>query len=184
MRNLAEVLQAELEVVQQLIAACREEQAALVANDLAGIQAATARKGELARQLGDLEQERQQVVMKVPGTTNLSKEAANGDTPNPAQGLQLRERGELPEEKGEASPAGTTPAGRLTPGNLPEIKGGNSPTGSSEALRAALRQAVREFQEINDTNRLLTRQSLAYVQKILSLLVPEGTAPGIMDRVV
>ncbi|MGI9862431.1 flagellar protein FlgN [Moorella naiadis] len=146
MRSLAEVLQAELEVVRQLITACREEQAALITNDLAGIQAATARKGDLARRLGELEQERQQVMM-----------------------LEVPDRA--------ASTTRQVQRGQVTGASPP-------PTDFSEALRATLRQAVREFQEINDTNRLLTRQSLAYVQKILSLLVPEGTLPAIMDRVV
>ncbi|BCV20774.1 flagellar protein FlgN [Moorella sp. Hama-1] len=128
MRSLAEVLQVELEVVQQLITACRDEQGALVTNDLAGIQAATGRKGDLARYLATLEEERRQVVETSPDASVYD------------DGINH--------------------------------------------LRDALKQTVREFQEINETNRLLTRQSLAYVQKILSLLVPEGTPAGIMDRVV
>ncbi|MDN5344595.1 MAG: hypothetical protein PWQ18_706 [Clostridia bacterium] len=145
MRELAEVLHDELEVVRQLLAVGREEQAALAADDLAAIQSATGRKGELARRLGELEQERLQVMEKMPGTDNLFQGFSNRTASTTMQ-VQHYD--------------------------------------SSEALRAALRQAVRELQEVNETNRFLARQSLAYVQRMLALLAPEGAAPALMDRMV
>ncbi|KYH32698.1 flagella synthesis protein FlgN [Neomoorella mulderi] len=134
MRELAAVLQAELDVVRELLVVCRQEQDALVADNIEAIRAAAGRKGELARRLAVLEEERQRVM-------------AAGPT-NAAGPLACRENGD------------------------DEVS----------RLRDALRQAVRELQEVNETNRLLARQSLAYVQKMLSLLLPEGPGPGIMDR--
>ncbi|WP_338834391.1 hypothetical protein MHLNE_07340 [Moorella humiferrea] len=124
MRELAEVLQAELDVVQELLGVCRQEQDALVADDIEAIRAAAGRKGELSRRLAVLEEERQQVVAGRPGTEETEK------------------------------------------------------------LRSLLKQAVRELQEVNETNRLLARQSLAYVQKMLASLLPEGFTPAFMDRLV
>ncbi|MBE3573705.1 MAG: flagellar protein FlgN [Moorella humiferrea] len=134
MRELADILRDELAAVGELLAVGRREQEALMTDDLDGIQAATVRKGELARLMAILEEERQQVMA--------------ADPTNAAGPLACRENGD-----DEAS-----------------------------RLRDALRQAVRELQEVNETNRLLARQSLAYVQKMLSLLLPEGPGPGIMDR--
>lgn len=139
MRELADVLRDELAVLQELLAVGRQEQEALVNDELAGIQAATGRKEELARRLAALEEERQQVMEATP----------------------------------ETSVAGA-PASRKRGRDDDEIN----------RLRDSLRQAVREFQEVNETNRLLARQSLAYVQKMLSLLLPEGVSTGIMDRLV
>ncbi|WP_338819267.1 hypothetical protein MTCOM_06780 [Moorella thermoacetica] len=139
MRELADVLRDELAVLQELLAVGRQEQEALVTDELAGIQAATGRKEELARRLAALEEERQQVMEASP----------------------------------ETSAAGA-PASRVRGRDDEEIN----------RLRDSLRQAVREFQEVNETNRLLARQSLAYVQKMLSLLLPEGVSTGIMDRLV
>lgn len=139
MRELADVLRDELAAVQELLDAGYQEQKALMTDDLAGIQAATSRKGDLARRLAALEEERQQVM----------------------------------EARGATGAAGT-PACRVKGSDDDEIK----------RLRDSLRQAVREFQEVNETNRLLARQSLAYVQKMLSLLLPEGVGTGIMDRLV
>ncbi|GAF26457.1 acyl-CoA dehydrogenases [Moorella thermoacetica Y72] len=139
MRELADVLRDELAVLQELLAVGRQEQEALVTDELAGIQAATGRKEELARRLAALEEERQQVMGASP----------------------------------ETSVAGA-PASRKRGRDDDEIN----------RLRDSLRQAVREFQEVNETNRLLARQSLAYVQKMLSLLLPEGVSTGIMDRLV
>jgi flagellar biosynthesis/type III secretory pathway chaperone len=51
-------------------------------------------------------------------------------------------------------------------------------------LRTALKQAAQELQEVNETNRLLARQSLAYIQKLVSLLVPGGQVPASVDRTV
>lgn len=134
MRELADILRDELAAVGELLAVGRREQEALMTDDLAGIQAATVRKGELARLMAILEEERQQVMA--------------ADPTNAAGPLACRENGD------------------------DEVS----------RLRDALRQAVRELQEVNETNRLLARQSLAYVQKMLSLLLPEGPGPGIMDR--
>ncbi|OIQ58293.1 FlgN protein [Moorella thermoacetica] len=138
MRELADVLRDELAVLQELLAVGRQEQEALVTDELAGIQAATGRKEELARRLAALEEERQQVMGASPEISAAGAPAS-------------RERG-LDDE--------------------------------INRLRDSLRQAVREFQEVNETNRLLARQSLAYVQKMLSLLLPEGVSTGIMDRLV
>ncbi|WP_406678080.1 flagellar export chaperone FlgN [Neomoorella carbonis] len=124
MRELAAVLQAELEVVGELLAVCRQEQDALVADNIEAIREASGRKGELARRLAVLEEERQRVTVGQAGTQETEK------------------------------------------------------------LRSLLRQAVRELQEVNETNRLLARQSLAYVHKMLTLLLPEGPAPALMDRLV
>ncbi|GEA17657.1 MAG: hypothetical protein PWR22_1455 [Moorella sp. (in: firmicutes)] len=124
MRELATVLQAELDVVRELLAVCRQEQDALVADNITAIREAAGRKGELARRLAVLEEERQQVMAGQPGTQEIEK------------------------------------------------------------LRDLLRQAVRELQEANETNRLLARQSLAYVQKMLALLMPAVPAPVVMDRLV
>jgi flagellar biosynthesis/type III secretory pathway chaperone len=118
------VLQAELDVVRELLAVCRQEQDALVADNITAIREAAGRKGELARRLAVLEEERQQVMAGQPGTQEIEK------------------------------------------------------------LRDLLRQAVRELQEANETNRLLARQSLAYVQKMLALLMPAVPAPVVMDRLV
>ncbi|CEP68857.1 FlgN-like domain [Moorella glycerini] len=139
MRELADVLRDELAAVRELLAVGRQEQEALMTDDLAGIRAATGRKGELARRLAVLEEERQQVMEASPETSAADPPAS-------------RENGREDDEVNR--------------------------------LRDALRQAVREFQEINESNRLLARQSLAYVQKMLSLLLPEGSGPGIMDRLV
>ncbi|APC07864.1 flagellar protein FlgN [Neomoorella thermoacetica] len=139
MRELADVLRDELAVLQELLAVSRQEQEALVIDELAGIQAATGRKEELARRLAALEEERQQVMEASPETS-----AAGA----PASLVRGRDDDEI------------------------------------NRLRDSLRQAVREFQEVNETNRLLARQSLAYVQKMLSLLLPEGVSTGIMDRLV
>ncbi|GEA14913.1 FlgN protein [Moorella sp. E308F] len=124
MRELATVLQAELDVVRELLTVCRQEQDALVADNITAIREAAGRKGELARRLAVLEEERQQVMAGQPGTQEIEK------------------------------------------------------------LRDLLRQAVRELQEANETNRLLARQSLAYVQKMLALLMPTVPAPVVMDRLV
>ncbi len=139
MRGLVDVLRDELAVLRELLAAGRQEQEALMTDDLAGIQAATGRKEELARRLAALEEERQQVM-----------------------------------EAGPETSAAGAPASRDSGRDDDEIN----------RLRYALRQAVREFQEVNETNRLLARQSLAYVQKMLSLLLPQGVSTGIMDRLV
>ncbi|WP_338827752.1 flagellar protein FlgN [Neomoorella thermoacetica] len=139
MRELADVLRDELAVLQELLAVGRQEQEALVNDELAGIQAATGRKEELARRLAALEEERQQVMEATPETSAAGAQA-------------YRKRGRDDDE--------------------------------INRLRDSLRQAVREFQEVNETNRLLARQSLAYVQKMLSLLLPEGVSTGIMDRLV
>ncbi|OIQ12550.1 flagellar protein FlgN [Neomoorella thermoacetica] len=139
MRELADVLRDELAVLQELLAVGRQEQEALVNDELAGIQAATGRKEELARRLAALEEERQQVMEASLDTSVAGAQAS-------------RERGRDDDE--------------------------------INRLRDSLRQAVREFQEVNETNRLLARQSLAYVQKMLSLLLPEGVSTGIMDRLV
>lgn len=53
-----------------------------------------------------------------------------------------------------------------------------------EELLDLLRQAVRDLQEVNETNRLLARQSLAYTRKVLALLVPEDKSPVLMDQLV
>nr|WP_277998888.1 flagellar protein FlgN [Moorella sulfitireducens] len=121
---MAEVLQSELEVVRDLLAVCRREQDALVADDLEAIRAAAERKGELARILAALEEERQLAVA------------------------------------------------------------GEAPAPGTEELRCTLRQAVGELREVNETNRLLARQSLAYVHKMLSLLLLEDQAPALVDRLV
>ncbi|WP_338825205.1 hypothetical protein MHOCP_07470 [Moorella humiferrea] len=134
MRELADILRDELAAVGELLAVGRREQEALMTDDLAGIQAATVRKGELARLMAILEEERQQMMA--------------ADPTNAAGPLACRENCD------------------------DEVS----------RLRDALRQAVRELQEVNETNRLLARQSLAYVQKMLSLLLPEGPGPSIMDR--
>ncbi|AKX93491.1 FlgN protein [Moorella thermoacetica] len=139
MRELADVLRDELAVLQELLTVGRQEQEALVTDELAGIQAATGRKEELARRLAALEEERQQVMEATPETSVAGAPVS-------------RERGRDDDE--------------------------------INRLRDSLRQAVREFQEVNETNRLLARQSLAYVQKMLSLLLPEGVSTGIMDRLV
>ncbi|WP_338826241.1 hypothetical protein MTBGP_07950 [Moorella thermoacetica] len=139
MRELADVLRDELAVLQELLAVGRQEQEALVTDELAGIQAAAGRKEELARRLAALEEERQQVMEATPEISAAGAQAS-------------RERGRDDHE--------------------------------INRLRDSLRQAVREFQEVNETNRLLARQSLAYVQKMLSLLLPEGVSTGIMDRLV
>ncbi|MDN5326569.1 MAG: hypothetical protein PWP41_1265 [Moorella sp. (in: firmicutes)] len=139
MRELADVLRDELAVLQELLAVGRQEQEALVTDELAGIQAATRRKEELARRLAALEEERQQVMEAGPETSSAG---------GPASRESVRDDDEI------------------------------------NRLRDSLRQAVREFQEVNETNRLLARQSLAYVQKMLSLLLPEGVSTGIMDRLV
>ncbi|WP_338835750.1 flagellar protein FlgN [Neomoorella thermoacetica] len=139
MRELADVLRDELAVLQELLAVGRQEQEALMTDDLAGIQAATGRKEELARRLAALEEERQQVMEATPEISAAGAQAS-------------RKRGRDDDE--------------------------------INRLRDSLRQAVREFQEVNETNRLLARQSLAYVQKMLSLLLPEGVSTGIMDRLV
>ncbi|AOQ23395.1 hypothetical protein MTAT_25970 [Moorella thermoacetica] len=139
MRELADVLRDELAVLQELLAVGRQEQEALMTDDLAGIQAATGRKEELARRLAALEEERQQVMEATPEISAAGAQAS-------------QERGRDDDE--------------------------------INRLRDSLRQAVREFQEVNETNRLLARQSLAYVQKMLSLLLPEGVSTGIMDRLV
>ncbi|OIQ09855.1 FlgN protein [Moorella thermoacetica] len=139
MRELADVLRDELAVLQELLAVGRQEQEALMTDDLAGIQAATGRKEELARRLAALEEERQQVMGASPETSVAGAPAS-------------RERGRDDDE--------------------------------INRLRDSLRQAVREFQEVNETNRLLARQSLVYVQKMLSLLLPKGVSTGIMDRLV
>lgn len=139
MRELADVLRDELAVLQELLAVGRQEQEALMTDDLAGIQAATGRKEELARRLAALEEERQQVMEASPETSVAGAQAS-------------RVRGRDDDE--------------------------------INRLRDSLRQAVREFQEVNETNRLLARQSLAYVQKMLSLLLPQGVSTGIMDRLV
>ncbi|MBC7326046.1 MAG: flagellar protein FlgN [Moorella sp. (in: Bacteria)] len=151
MKKLADILQAELEVLGELLLICREEQQALLADDLAAIQRVTASKGEQARRLAALEQERQQA---------LATQGGPGGGP---------------------SPDTFTAAGRS---RLSGSAGEDNAGGEIENLRQALKQAVRELQEINETNRLLARQSLAYVQKMLALLLPEGAAPGLLDRMV
>ncbi|MEW8959045.1 MAG: flagellar protein FlgN [Moorella sp. (in: firmicutes)] len=127
MRELAEILRVELEAVRDLLAVCRREQEALVADDIEALRAAVEKKGELARMLAALEEERQQAVRQQTAVSDAA----------PAEG---------------------------------------------EELRGLLRHAVRELQEVNETNRLLARQSLAYARKVLSLLLPEDQAPALMDR--
>jgi len=61
---------------------------------------------------------------------------------------------------------------------------GEEAEGEVAELRSALKQAVEELQEVNETNRLLARQSLAYIQKLLSLLAPDGQMPASVDRTV
>ncbi|MDK2820343.1 MAG: hypothetical protein PWP31_308 [Clostridia bacterium] len=66
-------------------------------------------------------------------------------------------------------------------GQSPEL---NKMDKEIDQLKEALANTVRELQEINETNRLLTRQSLAYVKKILSLLKPDEQSSLKVDRIV
>lgn len=143
MRELAAVLQDELALVRELLAVCRQEQDCLMTEDIKGIEAITAVKGELARKLHALEEERQQTAGDFPGGTDRRFLMVSG-------------------------------AGAETGGGRHDI----------ESLRQSLRMVVRQLQEINETNRLLARQSLAYAQKMVALLLPEGETPATVDRIV
>ncbi|MDN5346729.1 MAG: hypothetical protein PWP65_293 [Clostridia bacterium] len=119
---LAEVLDAELELVRDLIAACREEQQALRRDDLNRLITAVEIKKKLAVELAAVEKRR------------LEAQAELG--------------------------AGAEIAGRTG-------------TGLAEK-KADLVKALRELKEINSTNELLIRQSLAYARRMLALLLPDG----------
>jgi flagellar biosynthesis/type III secretory pathway chaperone len=191
--GLAEVLQSELEIVRQLLGACRQEQSALAAGDLAAIQQATKLKGDLARRLAALEQERQQVLSPGdtgPGPAYLRTPRDTGPgpaylrTPNgaPAYGQGVAANtGRSGQGQDFGGGSGAAIANVAAFSNSPVIDGSDL---TPENLQAALRQAVRELQEVNETNRFLARQSLAYVQKILALLAPAGVTPALMDRTV
>ncbi len=129
MGRLISILKKELNLIQELIEICRQEQKCLMAEDLQGIETLTAAKDKLARELQILERERQQT-------------AADADTET------------------------------------------DNCQSNIENIRSDLRAAVQQLQEINRTNRLLTRQSLAYTQKMLALLMPQGETVTTMDRIV
>lgn len=129
MKGLTAVLQAELEIVEELLTVCRREQEALVADDVQTLQAAVEKKAGLARKLAALEEERQQAMAQ------------------------------------EATFAGDATQGL-------------------EEVRRLLQQKVQELKEVNETNRMLARQSLAYTRKVLELLLPEDEKPVFMNRLV
>jgi len=143
MRDLAAVLQEELAAVRETLAVCHQEQECLKKDDIAGIEAATVLKGDLARRLSGLEQEREQILKALLSGVGRNSRTIAGAEPG----------------SGDYGP-------------------------DIENLRGLLRVIVRELQEVNETNRFLARQSLAYVQKMVSLLLPDGEAPGTVDRVI
>lgn len=130
MRVLAVVLREELSIIQELVITLRQEQEALKTDDLTAMQKINVTKGELARRLAALEQEREEVLQK----TILGEENT----------------------------------GSIYESNEEEI----------DNLRNSLKKAVIELQDVYETNRLLMRQSIAYVQKMMSLLAPEGVTTG------
>lgn len=143
MRELVAVLQEELAAVREILTVCYQEQECLKKDDIAGIEAATALKGDLAQRLAGLEQEREQIVRAFPA--GVERHSLTSTEIEPGAGNYDQQIASLCE---------------------------------------TLRLTVRELQEVNETNRFLARQSLAYVQKMLSLLLPDGEASGAVDRVI
>jgi flagellar biosynthesis/type III secretory pathway chaperone len=182
-RELAAVLQAELDVVRELVAVCRQEQDALVAANIAAIQAATGRKGELARRLAALEEERQRVIAE---QSEDGRGPCGGSAAGEGHGSGLAMEEGLP--GGLAVGEGlTVPRAEGSGGSRPALAGLvglPEERAEIEKMRGLLRQAVRELREVNETNRLLARQSLAYAQKMLALLIPEGATVATIERLV
>lgn len=126
---LAEVLQRELELLQELRDTCRREQECLRRDDLDGIREVLPVKEQIIQELVRLEQHREDLHRQVAAEYRISPEVG-------VKGLLAVEA--LRDELGE----------------------------TVERLQVVL----LELKEINETNTLLLRQSLAYARKMLSLL--------------
>ncbi|WP_297200074.1 flagellar protein FlgN [Thermanaeromonas sp.] len=141
-QGLIDVLSRELELLFKLREQGLKEQRCLLEDDLEGLKQTLAAQEKMARELAELEKEREALHREVALKAGVPPETS------------LRE--------------------------LVRIGvGGENLTG----LLGKLEQVVTEIKEINETNKFLVSQSLAYVRQMLNVLVPHlRGGPVLLDR--
>jgi flagellar biosynthesis/type III secretory pathway chaperone len=129
--GLIDVLSRELEVLFKLREQGLKEQRCLLEDNLEGLKQSLAAQEEMARELAELEKEREALQREVALKLGVPLETS------------LRE--------------------------LVRIGAGGE---NLARLLGKLEQVVAEIKEINETNKFLVSQSLAYVRQMLEILIP------------